>query len=66
METPDHARTSTRRERIRAMREKILASYAEAAADPDFMREVEEIDGIFDVTVGDGLEVEEWDSRSRI
>lgn len=45
----------------RRMREEIYASYDAAAADPEFMRELEETHRAFDVTVGDGLEPEEFD-----
>lgn len=45
----------------RRMREEIYASYAAAAADPEFMRELEETHRAFDVTVGDGLEPEDFD-----
>ncbi|HKP77459.1 MAG TPA: hypothetical protein VJT67_18150 [Longimicrobiaceae bacterium] len=54
------ARRQTRRERIAAHRARILASYDAAAADPEFMRELAETDCAFDVTVGDGLEPEEF------
>jgi hypothetical protein len=37
-------------------REKLRQAYAEAAADPVFQAEMEEIDRAFDGTVGDGLE----------
>ena len=51
----------TLRERLRADRQRMLESYAAAAADPEFMRELEEVDRAFDVTVGDGLEPEDFD-----
>jgi hypothetical protein len=37
-------------------KEKLRQAYAEAAADPVFQAEMEEIDRAFDATVGDGLE----------
>lgn len=49
------------REMRRRMREEIYASYASAAADPEFMRELEVTHRAFDVTVGDGLEPEDFD-----
>ena len=54
------ARKQTRRAAIEAHRRRILASYDAAAADPEFMRELVETDRAFDVTVGDGLEPEEF------
>jgi hypothetical protein len=53
-------RKPTKRERLRAERKRILESYVEAAADPEFMRELVEVDRAFDVTVGDGLEPESF------
>jgi Arc/MetJ-type ribon-helix-helix transcriptional regulator len=35
-------------------REKVYASYAKAAKDPEFMAEMLETDRVFDVTVSDG------------
>ncbi|MBB4635753.1 hypothetical protein [Longimicrobium terrae] len=40
-------------------REKLYASYDEAAQDPVFMSELRAIAEEFDITVGDGLEAEE-------
>lgn len=55
------ARKPTRRERIRALRKEILESYAAAAADPEFMRECEEIEQAFAPALMDGLPRETFD-----
>jgi hypothetical protein len=39
----------------RTRRERVYASYAQAAADREYMAEMEEIDRAFDPAVGDGL-----------
>lgn len=49
-------------ERLKELRrERLYAEYAEAAANPDYVAEMAELEREFDVTVGDGLsEEEEW------
>jgi hypothetical protein len=50
------AKRRARREMPAARKETLLQAYAEAAADPAYQAEMEEIDRAFDVTVGDGLD----------
>jgi hypothetical protein len=50
------AKRRVRREMPAARKERLLQAYAEAAADPAYQAEMEEIDRAFDVTVGDGLD----------
>jgi hypothetical protein len=49
-------------ERLKELRrERLYAAYAEAAADPDYVAEMAELERDFDSTVGDGLsDEEEW------
>jgi hypothetical protein len=50
-------------ERLKQLRrERLYAAYDEAANDPKFVAEMEELDGEFDITVADGLgeEGEVW------
>lgn len=54
----------TKRERLKALRDEMyeatLASYAEAAADPEFLRDCEEIERAFAPTLLDGLPKERF------
>lgn len=49
------ARYNAAEERKRAVISGEVSAYASAAADPDFVAEMEEVDRAFDTTVGDGL-----------
>lgn len=50
------AKRRVRREMPAARKEKLRQAYADAAADPAYQAEMEEIDRAFDVAVADGLD----------
>lgn len=51
-------RKPTRKQRRRALRNAIYASYDRAGNDPEFQAEMRALDEEFDATVGDGLDEE--------
>jgi hypothetical protein len=55
----------SRRQRRRAMRDMIQASYDAAGADPEFQADMQEFNAVYDVTVGDGLSESAADEEPR-
>lgn len=60
-EAPPHAVSAVAKRRVRRempaeRKGKLLQAYTQAAADPAYQAEMEEIARVFDVTVGDGLD----------
>lgn len=50
--------------RLRELRrERVYREYAEAAADPEFMRDMDEVTREFDIAIGDGLTETEEPAR---
>lgn len=53
------ARKPSRRERRRAVRDALYASYDRAGNDPEFQAEMRQLEADFDGTIADGLDEDE-------